>query len=138
MSVDMSNTYLQWAKDNFRLNRLQGGYGFVQGDCVAWLKDNSQQFDLMFIDPPSFSNSKRMEGTWDVQRDHVSLLTSAAESLAPKGVVYFSNNLRGFNLDHNALEQLGYTIENISERTLPKDFARNPKIHQCWRLVYAV
>jgi 23S rRNA (guanine2445-N2)-methyltransferase / 23S rRNA (guanine2069-N7)-methyltransferase len=92
----------------------------------------------MFIDPPSFSNSKRMEGTWDVQRDHVSLLTSAAESLAPKGVVYFSNNLRGFNLDHNALEQLGYTIENISERTLPKDFARNPKIHQCWRLVYAV
>lgn len=138
MSVDMSNTYLQWAKDNFRLNRLQGGYGFTQGDCVAWLKDNTQPFDLMFIDPPSFSNSKRMEGTWDVQRDHVSLLTSAAESLTSKGVVYFSNNLRGFKLDHNALEQIGYTIENISERTLPKDFARNPKIHQCWRLVYAV
>lgn len=137
MSVDMSNTYLQWAKDNFRLNRLQGGYGFVQANCVEWLQENTTKYDVMFIDPPSFSNSKRMEGTWDVQRDHVALLTSALESLTPNGVIYFSNNLRGFKLDNNALENLGLVIENISHKTLPDDFMRNPKIHQCWRLVYA-
>lgn len=133
-TVDMSNTYLDWAKDNFSINRLSGAYDFIQADCVEWLKRNHKKFDLIFIDPPSFSNSKRMSGTWDVQRDHVSLIRCAVESLQPNGIIYFSNNLRSFKLADADLSDMGLTIENISAQTLPEDFQRNPKIHQCWRL----
>lgn len=133
-TVDLSKTYLDWAKDNFKLNGLNGAYNFIHADCVKWLTENNKQFDLMFIDPPSFSNSKRMEGTWDVQRDHVELLSHAVRNLSEKGVIYFSNNLRSFKLDNTAVEALGLTVENISAKTLPEDFKRNPKIHQCWRL----
>ncbi|MDM7860872.1 bifunctional 23S rRNA (guanine(2069)-N(7))-methyltransferase RlmK/23S rRNA (guanine(2445)-N(2))-methyltransferase RlmL [Alteromonas sp. ASW11-36] len=133
-TVDLSKTYLDWAKDNFKLNGLTGAYSFIQADCVKWLADNNKQFDLMFIDPPSFSNSKRMEGTWDVQRDHVALLADAVRNLTENGVIYFSNNLRSFKLDQVAVEALGLSVENISGETLPEDFKRNPKIHQCWRL----
>ncbi|WP_100641446.1 bifunctional 23S rRNA (guanine(2069)-N(7))-methyltransferase RlmK/23S rRNA (guanine(2445)-N(2))-methyltransferase RlmL [Alteromonas facilis] len=133
-TVDMSKTYLQWAKDNFRLNKLQGAYEFVQADCVAWLKSHNKKYDVIFIDPPSFSNSKRMENTWDVQRDHVALLTNAVQRLNQQGKIIFSNNLRSFKLDQEALTALGLRIENLSQKTLPEDFKRNPKIHQCWML----
>lgn len=137
-TVDMSNTYLDWAKDNFRLNRLSGGYEFIQANCLEWLANNHQRYDLIFIDPPSFSNSKRMSGTWDVQRDHVALLADAVRCLNPGGMIYFSNNLRTFKLDLSAVQTLGLEVENISHQTLTEDFARNPKIHQCWRMVKAV
>ncbi len=133
-TVDMSNTYLDWAKRNFTLNGLKGGYQFVQANCVTWFEQHQQTFDLMFIDPPSFSNSKRMEGTWDVQRDHVKLLTQAYDCLNDGGEIVFSNNLRSFRLDEDALTNVGFTLENISAKTLPEDFKRNPKIHQCWIL----
>ena len=133
-TVDMSNTYLDWAKRNFTLNGLKGGYQFVQANCVTWFEQHQQTFDLMFIDPPSFSNSKRMEGTWDVQRDHVKLLTQAYDCLKDGGEIVFSNNLRSFRLDEDALTNVGFSLENISAKTLPEDFKRNPKIHQCWIL----
>lgn len=135
-SVDMSNTYLQWAKDNFALNNLSGAYEFIQADCVKWLEENksSAKFDCMFIDPPSFSNSKRMDNTWDVQRDHVGLLSNAKKQLSATGCIYFSNNLRNFKLDHGALESLGFNIKNIGPATIDEDFKRNPKIHHCWIL----
>lgn len=135
-SVDMSNTYLQWAKDNFALNNLKGVHEFIHADCVKWLSEQnaSGQFDIMFIDPPSFSNSKRMENTWDVQRDHVALLSDAKKRLAKNGKIYFSNNLRSFKLDHSALEDLGFSIENIGPATIDEDFKRHPKIHHCWIL----
>ncbi len=133
-TVDMSNTYLEWAKDNFRLNKLRGGYDFQQGDCLQWIKHHSKQYERIFIDPPSFSNSKRMSQTWDVQRDHVSLIRDALGCLVNGGKIYFSNNLRSFKLDHESLNEMGFVIEDITAATIPEDFARNSKIHHCWIL----
>lgn len=135
-SVDMSKTYIEWAKDNFTLNALSGNYSFIQQDCLAWLKSANvkQAFDRIFLDPPSFSNSKRMQDTFDVQRDHVALLTDAKRLLAPQGKVYFSNNLRTFSLDEEAVKALGFEIKDITASTVDEDFKRRPKMHQCWIL----
>jgi 23S rRNA (guanine2445-N2)-methyltransferase / 23S rRNA (guanine2069-N7)-methyltransferase len=137
-SVDMSRTYINWAKDNFALNNIQGAHVFEQQDCIKWLhlRASSRQpkFDRIFIDPPSFSNSKRMEDVWDVQRDHVALIRDALACLAPNGIIYFSNNLRKFKIDEQALIDMGLSVKNISHKTLPEDFSRNPKIHHCWEL----
>ena len=133
-TVDMSKTYLQWAKDNFTLNKLKGAYAFEQADCLQWLKACRRKYDLIFIDPPSFSNSKRMQDSWDVQRDHLAMLSDAVKALNPGGTIVFSNNLRNFKLDSAGLQALNLTIENISQQTLPEDFKRNPKIHNCWVL----
>ena len=133
-TVDMSNTYLDWAKENFALNNLAGAFQFIQADCTKWLTQHNSRYDLMFIDPPSFSNSKRMEDTWDVQRDHVKLLSDAKRCLKPKGRIFFSNNLRQFKLDSESLKALGFAIEDISKSTIPEDFKRNQRIHQCWIL----
>ena len=133
-SVDMSNTYLDWAKQNFRLNTLNGAHAFIQADCTTWLDDHKGSYDLMFIDPPSFSNSKRMQSTWDVQRDHVALLTAAHAHLRDGGEIVFSNNKRGFKLDEAALSTLGFKIENITRKTIPEDYSRHASIHQCWVL----
>ncbi|MEM0911836.1 MAG: bifunctional 23S rRNA (guanine(2069)-N(7))-methyltransferase RlmK/23S rRNA (guanine(2445)-N(2))-methyltransferase RlmL, partial [Pseudomonadota bacterium] len=137
-SVDMSNNYLAWAKRNFALNELQGNYQFEQANCLEWVREAkhipNQRYDIIFLDPPSFSNSKRMADTWDVQRDHVSLLQDVKALLRPNGEIFFSNNLRGFSLDEKALQSLGFSIEDITAKTIPEDFARSPKIHRCWIL----
>lgn len=133
-TVDMSRTYLQWAKDNFSLNKLRGAYQFEQANCIRWLAEHNKNYDLIFIDPPSFSNSKRMQDSWDVQRDHLALLTHARRCLRPGGQIIFSNNLRKFKLDQAGVSELGLHIDNISKQTLPDDFKRNPHIHQCWLL----
>ncbi len=131
LSVDMSNTYLNWARRNFALNGLSEARNRLeQADCLKWLADNTQQFDLILLDPPSFSNSKRMDDVLDVQRDHVAMIHDAMRSLDEKGTLIFSNNLRSFKLDEAALS--AYTLENITARTLDEDFKRNPRIHQCW------
>ncbi len=137
LTVDMSNTYLQWAKRNFDLNGLTGEqHQFAQADCVEWLeaaqKTQRESFDLIFLDPPTFSNSKRMEQVFDIQAEHVGLITQAAALLSDDGKLYFSTNFRRFKLDEEALS--GLKIENISAETVPQDFARNPKIHYCWRI----
>lgn len=133
-SVDMSATYLNWGRRNLTLNGLdERNHEFVQADCLQWLKQaqtEKDRYDVIFMDPPSFSNSKRMEGVLDVQRDHVELVTLAMGLLRPGGKLIFSNNLRRFKLDHEALSQ--YTVEDISAQSLPLDFARNSKIHQCY------
>ncbi len=132
-TVDMSKTYLQWARDNFVLNNVQSPrHRFEQADCLAWLKQASGEFDLIFLDPPTFSNSKRMEQTFDVQRDHIELLTDVKRILAPGGTLLFSNNKRGFKMDLQGLEALGFKAENISEQTLSPDFKRNKHIHNAW------
>lgn len=131
-SVDLSKTYLDWARRNLSLNGFSDKNRLEQGDVMAWLQGNRDQFDLIFIDPPTFSNSKRMEGVFDVQRDHVQLLDLAVARLAPGGVLYFSNNFRKFQLDEHLQER--YAIEEISASTLDPDFARNSKIHRAWRI----
>ncbi len=135
-SVDMSKTYLDWANRNMALNKLHGAHAFIQADCRAWLAEQAAlkqlQYDLIFLDPPTFSNSKRMQHSFDVQQDHVELITNAAKILAPRGVLYFSTNFRRFKMDKEALAHL--TLDDISAATIPEDFARNPKIHYCWRI----
>lgn len=131
VSVDMSKTYLRWAEKNFQANNISTDrHELVQGDCLTWLNDCRQGFDVIMLDPPSFSNSKRMEGVLDVQRDHVAMIKRCMDLLLPGGTLLFSNNLRSFKLDDEALS--AYQVENISAKTLDPDFQRNKRIHQCW------
>ena len=137
-TVDMSNTYLNWAQDNFELNGLNGKqYQFIQSDCLQWIDDCDTQYDLIFIDPPTFSNSKRMEDSFDVQRDHVKLLTALVKLLRPGGEILFSNNKRKFKMDSEALSALGLSITNLDKQTLPLDYKRNPHIHNTWLIQHA-
>ncbi len=132
-TVDLSATYLQWCADNLRENGVGGArHALVQGDALAWLEADRGQYDLIFCDPPTFSNSKRAED-FDVQREHVRLLRAAVARLAPDGVLYFSNNFRRFRLDAEAVAAFAQ-CEDITQQTIPPDFARDPRIHRCWRL----
>ncbi|AHF00883.1 50S rRNA methyltransferase [Thiomicrospira aerophila AL3] len=135
LSVDMSKTYLYWAKHNFMTNNIDlRHHQLLQEDVVAWLKNppKMEPFDVIFLDPPSFSTSKRMEGVLDIQRDHVELIEQAGALLAEGGVLVFSNNMQKFKLDTEALSD--WQIEDITRKTLPEDFKRSPKIHQAWLL----
>lgn len=128
VSVDLSNTYLEWARDNFALNRLDPGrHRAVRDDCLRWLQTAGGQFDLIFMDPPTFSNSKKMADTLDVQRDHGRLVRLAMARLAPGGTLVFSNNQRRFRLDADLAEH--YAVEEISAKTFDPDFSRNPDLH---------
>ena len=132
-TVDFSAAYLDWTQRNLELNGFHSPrHELIRADCRQWLLWARDRYDLIFLDPPTFSNSKRLEGTFDVQRDHVELIRQTLRLLAPGGVLIFSTNARKFRLDAAALADLH--LEDWSRRTLPPDFARNPKIHQCWRL----
>jgi 23S rRNA (guanine2445-N2)-methyltransferase / 23S rRNA (guanine2069-N7)-methyltransferase len=132
-SVDLSTTYLQWCSDNLRLNGLGGArHRLVQADVLQWLLADRGEYDLIFCDPPTFSNSARADD-FDVQRDHVRLLQAAMARLAFGGTLYFSNNYRRFRLDDAAIAAFAH-CEDISPETIPADFARNPRIHRAWRL----
>ena len=132
-TVDMSNTYLNWAEQNLILNDVdERKHRIIQSDCLQWLQKCEQKFDLIFIDPPTFSNSKRMEDSWDVQRDHIKVFKHLKRILRPAGQIIFSNNKRGFKMDIKALEELGLKAVDITPKTIPLDFERNSKIHNCW------
>jgi 23S rRNA (guanine2445-N2)-methyltransferase / 23S rRNA (guanine2069-N7)-methyltransferase len=135
-TVDMSRTYLEWAEKNIALNNFDPAEEeLIQADCLNWLETATGEYDLIFLDPPTFSNSRGMDGTFDIQRDHVDLLKKTTRLLAAGGILIFSNNLRKFQMDHGALSEL--QIEDISKKTLPLDFERNPRIHHCWRITKA-
>jgi 23S rRNA (guanine2445-N2)-methyltransferase / 23S rRNA (guanine2069-N7)-methyltransferase len=135
-TVDMSRTYLDWAKRNLALNDLaMAHHGFVQADCMSWLSeqvDTARRFDLIFVDPPTHSRSKRLTEDFDVQRDHVRLISLASRLLAPRGVIVFSNNYTRFKIDLAQLRD--FAVEDISEATLPWDFRRSPRIHRAYVL----
>jgi 23S rRNA (guanine2445-N2)-methyltransferase / 23S rRNA (guanine2069-N7)-methyltransferase len=135
-SVDMSNTYLNWAQRNFELNGLSPQRnGLVQADCRVWLQEGARsrdRYDLIFIDPPTFSNSKRMEGVFDVERDHPEFIDGCVRLLAPGGLIVFSTNSQRFRLDESLSQR--YDVRDISAKTLPKDFERNPRIHRCFEV----
>tara|TARA_B100000609_G_scaffold199558_1_gene204141 strand:+ start:557 stop:1570 length:1014 start_codon:yes stop_codon:yes gene_type:complete len=137
-TVDMSNTYIQWVEDNLILNDFDlARHRLIQDDVFAFLRSEERDkevYDLVVIDPPTFSNSKRMQHTLDIQRDHVWLLNRILSFTAPGGVIYFSNNFRKFSLDADAIEC--DHIEDISKQSVPEDF-KDPLIHRCWRLVKA-
>ena len=134
-SVDMSKTYLDWARRNLELNGLADGrHELVKADCIDWVRgQRGARYDLIFLDPPTFSNSKRMQDHFDVQRDHVGLLQAVSSLLSEEGVLIFSNNFRRFKMDTESLSTLH--IEDITARTIDKDFERNARIHTCWKIV---
>jgi 23S rRNA (guanine2445-N2)-methyltransferase / 23S rRNA (guanine2069-N7)-methyltransferase len=134
VGVDLSNTYLDWAHENLLLNGFRGdNHELYRADCLAWLEEQESggaRFDLIFLDPPTFSNSKRMEGVLDVQRDHVGMIRRSMKLLRPAGRLVFSTNYTRFKLDADALQDLA--IEDISAATVPKDFERHARIHKCF------
>ncbi|HRW58757.1 MAG TPA: class I SAM-dependent methyltransferase [Chlamydiales bacterium] len=136
-SVDMSNTYLAWGKDNFLLNSLPlKNNVFVRADCLKFLDSELQAFekyDIIIIDPPTISRSKKMDQMFDVQEDYKTLIMKSLKLLTKNGVIFFSTNSRKFAFDkklfHNCL------IQEISNQTLPIDFS-DPKIHRCWKISF--
>ncbi len=132
VSVDLSPTYLAWAEDNLKQNGFATrAHQLVQADCLTWLRMASRdQFDLLFVAPPTFSNSKRTDDDFELQRDHVALLEACLTRLRPGGRIYFSNHFRRFKMD--ATFAAAHTCRNITDETLPKDFARNARIHNAW------
>lgn len=133
-NVDLSKTYLSIAKDNFKLNHLDSAqHTFIHADCLAWLAQCKAKFDIIFLDPPTFSNSKRMSETLDIQRDHEKLIDLSMPCLTPDGELYFSTNLRTFKLASTLAEK--YRIENITQQTIDEDFRNSQKVpHQCYRI----
>ena len=135
-SVDMSRTYLEWAQRNLAVNGFNGkAHAFIQADCRRWLEDAArapERYDLVFLDPPTFSNSKRMEGVLDLERDHPELIATCAQLLAPAGLIVFSTNAQRFRLEESLSAR--YEIRDVSAATLPKDFERNPRIHKCFEV----
>ena len=133
-TIDLSNTYLEWAQRNLALNQLDGPqHRFIRDDVKAWLQQPpSERFDLVVLDPPTFSNSKRMKDILDVQRDHVELIEGVLQRMNPGGLLYFSTNLRSFKLDSDRIE--GVRIRDLTAQSIPEDF-RNKRIHHCFELV---
>lgn len=132
-SVDLSNTYLDWLRNNLARNGLaETRHRLVRDDVRGWLARDGESFDLILLDPPSFSNSKRLEDAFDLQRDHAGLLADAMRRLRPDGVLYFSSNKRRFQLDPAVAET--FSCEDITARTLDPDFRRGRKPHVCFRL----
>jgi len=136
VSVDLSNTYLDWARDNLRLNGFTSErHELHRADCLTWLEQQEPlgaRFDLIFLDPPTFSNSKRMEGVLDVQRDHVGMIRRSMKLLRRAGRLVFSTNYTRFKLDGAALSDLA--VEDITAPTIPKDFERHTRIHRCFSI----
>lgn len=135
VTIDLSNTYLNWAKENMELNGFydETKHFFVQDDVIEWLESppNQTKFDIIIMDPPTFSNSKRMEGVLDIQRDYIDLINNALKLLNPSGILFFSTNFRRFKIDASELNT-NY-IKDITAQTIPEDF-RDKKIHYCFEI----
>lgn len=136
-SVDLSNTYLDWAGRNLRANGIvdAGAHRLIKADCLRFLEQGQDRpYDLIVCDPPTFSNSTAMKDSFSVQRDHPTIIERCAALLRPGGTLYFSTNDRGFELNAGTLPSLA--IEEITRHTVPEDF-RNKRIHRCWRILHA-
>ncbi|MBB5347486.1 bifunctional 23S rRNA (guanine(2069)-N(7))-methyltransferase RlmK/23S rRNA (guanine(2445)-N(2))-methyltransferase RlmL [Desulfoprunum benzoelyticum] len=132
-TVDLSATYLHWTRMNLALNGFSSfAHTTIKADCLQWLEQNRGQYDVIFVDPPTFSNTKKEHRVFDIQRDHVRLLTLAMARLADDGFLVFSTNFRRFSLDPG-LER-SFAIREISKETIPFDFQRNQKVHRCWEI----
>ena len=136
VTVDFSKIYLDWARKNLALNGYaQNRHTLLQAECMAWMAEEKRKYDLIFLDPPTFSNSKKLKGDFDLQRDHVSLIKQAVRLLDRGGMLIFANNFRRFKIDFEAMKEL--QIKDLTRATLPLDFERNPKIHNCWKITKA-
>jgi 23S rRNA (cytosine1962-C5)-methyltransferase len=134
VSVDMSATYSRWAQDNFELNRIPlSKHEFITRNALEFLADSSypRRFDLIFLDPPTFSNSKKMSQSFEVERDQQFLVDNCMRLLKPNGTLWFSNNKRNFKLLDSIAHR--FPVKDITARTIPKDF-RDQKIHRVYEI----
>lgn len=136
-TVDLSQTYLDWARENMELNGFSGGeHEYIRADCRRWIDEqrgSRRRFDLIFVDPPTFSNSSRMgHRTFDVQRDHVELLIGVSRLLSRGGLAIFSCNLKRFTPDLDKLGRAGVKLVDITAETIPEDFSRTPRVHHAY------
>ena len=132
-SVDLSRTYLDWARRNLERNGFdEARHRLIQADVLDWLEQPGDRYDMIFLDPPTVSRSKRMASAFDVQRDHVALIRTVLLKLAPQGLLIFSTNFRKFRLDDAGLGDVAVT--DVTAATIPKDFARDARIHQCFEI----
>lgn len=133
VSVDMSQTYIDWSADNFALNQIdRRRHQLVNADCLDWLQQHQEYYDIILLDPPSFSNSKKMSQTLDIQRDHQAIIELAVARLAPAGRLYFSTNKRGFRMSD--LVAAEYSVKEITSATQSADFQRAKAAHRCWQI----
>jgi len=134
-TIDLSATYLAVARENMRRNGFAGeSHLFLQEDCMQWLEKDKRRYDLVFLAPPTFSRSKSMRGTLDIQRDHLHLIRECVRRLRPGGRVIFTTHFRKFRMDAEGLAAARLKAEDITRATIPKDFTRNPRIHSCWAI----
>ena len=134
VSVDASETYLDWARRNLALNGYdENRHTLVQADCLTWMNEEKRKYDVIYLDPPTFSNSKKLKRDFEVQRDHVELIKGAVRLLDRDGLLIFANNFRRFRIDSEALSHL--KIEDVTRETLPFDYYRSPGIHHCWEIM---
>lgn len=132
-TVDLSANYLRWGRCNFALNGFaEQKHRLIVADCMEWLADETDMYDFIFVDPPTFSNTKKKERVFDIQRDHETLVHQAMRRLAPEGVLLFSTNYTRFQIAAPLME--AFALENITQQTIPVDFQRHRKIHQCWEI----
>lgn len=132
-TVDLSTTYLKWAEMNFSLNGIYPDrHRLVHSDCIQWLREHSDVYDLIFVDPPTFSNTRKKSRVFDVQKDHSTLLHLAMSRLRDNGLLIFSTNFRSFKMDDRLVEQ--YVCNNVSKKSMPRDFNQSSRIHQCWEI----
>jgi len=132
-TVDLSATYLSVAKNNMKRNGCTGNeHRFVQADCMEWLSDDRGTYGLIFLAPPTFSRSRRMRGTLDIQRDHVHLIRQCVHRLSPGGRILFTTHFRKFRINQEALVEASLSCKDITRETIPRDFLRNPRIHRSW------
>ncbi len=133
-SVDTSRTYLDWAGANLRLNNFRGSeHSLIKADCMSWLKTAIGRWDLIYLDPPTFSNSKDRNDIFDLQKDHEELIRLAASRLTKDGVLLFCNNFRKFRMNEELKNE--FRINEISEKTIDPDFERRKTIHRCWKIL---
>ena len=133
-SVDSSATYLEWFRENLALNGLsERQHRSVKADVRQWLQEDSRTYDVIMLDPPSFSNSKG-QADFDIQADHKSLLDMAMARLTPDGVLYFSTNRRKFELDPEVRSI--WRLEDVTTASIPPDFSRSARIHHCWKIMH--
>ncbi len=133
-SVDLSKTYVSWVSKNFELNNLKNiKHNLINEDVVTFLKETKNTWDIIILDPPTFSNSKKTDTVLDINRDYPELVLLCLKRLTNKGKLYFSTNSRTLKFDENLFKSENVTITDISRKTIPEDF-RNTKIHRCWVL----
>ena len=136
-TLDMSNTYLDWARENMQLNDYENEeYTFLKADCIKWLDKASHdtsmvgRYDLILFDPPTFSNSKTMDYPFDVQSDHIHMIEKCIKVLSFDGVIIFSTNYKKFKMDEKIIRK--YDVEDVTYKTTDEDFKRKKSGHKCW------